>query len=101
MLCASGKWAARCLARHTRLSRGPSMEQRRRDQMSIRRTALRVTMLALAGGFLLAAPGVARADTCVVSPGVVQGPALITGTSGPDSIDCTGVTHAHTINGLG
>jgi Ca2+-binding RTX toxin-like protein len=70
-------------------------------QMSIPRVFIRVVVLALLGGFVLGAPGAARADTCVVSGGVIQGPALITGTAGPDTIDCTGVAHFHTINGMG
>jgi hypothetical protein len=43
----------------------------------------------------------AHAHGCVVSPGVVQEGELITGTPDPDTIDCSGSDHSHTILGLG
>ncbi|MGH2574005.1 MAG: calcium-binding protein [Actinomycetota bacterium] len=43
----------------------------------------------------------ARADGCVVSPGVVQEGGVITGTPDSDTVDCSGSDHGHTILGLG
>ena len=52
--------------------------------------------LVIAGALaVLAVPADASAHGCTTSPGVLQWRAVIVGTPGPDTIDCSGVGHSH------